>query len=120
MMLPSHERAATCPARLGGRSARKRDSDSMSIWQLQEAFSSDLAPPVLATRVDSYRSVASSECSDYGSWPRVRKQRTNEVMSLTELTAAFEEANSAASTSLGGQVDLLDATTAALAEDAEA
>merc|ERR1719373_160366 len=89
--MASSHRFNTAPARLGRRSSLKRDSDSMTVWQLQEAIGATNDGPVLATRVDSYRSNASSELSDYGSWPRVRKQRTQEIMSLSELTAAFEQ-----------------------------
>ena len=74
-MSSSPHRFNTAPARLGGRSSLKRASDGMTVWQLQEAMGTPNDVPVLATRVDSYRSNASSEHSDYGSWPRVRKQR---------------------------------------------
>ena len=135
-MSSSPHRFNTAPARLGGRSSLKRASDGMTVWQLQEAMGTLNDAPVLATRVDSYRSNASSEHSDYGSWPRVRKQRTQEIMSLSELTAAFEQSEpvespgastvvtavpsfpEAAPPSLSHSVSVLDATTSALTDDA--
>ena len=73
---------STCPARLGRRSSLKRDSNQISLWELQEAMLNDsTAAAVESSEVAPSRlsgTSAHSAVSDYGSWPRSRKQRTCE------------------------------------------
>lgn len=92
------QRFATAPARLGPRSSLKRDSNQMSLWELQEAMQHPADGPG-GSEAPSPRSSV-SEATDYGSWPRVRKQRTDEPrqMSVFDITAAFDERPSATST----------------------
>ena len=72
---------STCPARFGGRSSLKRDSNQISLWELQEAMLTDSTADAM---LESSSQVAPSRLSgtsahsgDYGSWPRSRKQRTD-------------------------------------------
>ena len=72
---------STCPARLGRRSSLKRDSNQISLWELQEAMLNDstAAAAVESSEVPRSRlSGSSAHSGDYGSWPRSRKQRIDE------------------------------------------
>ena len=70
---------STCPARLGSRSSLKRDSNQISLWELQEAMLNDSTAAVESSEVAPSRlSGTSAHSGDYGSWPRSRKQRTDE------------------------------------------
>lgn len=68
-------------------------------------------------------SIRTCDCSDYGSWPRVRKQRTEErPMNIFELSAAFEhpDQDDSLSTDDAGALTMLEMTAAALTDDADA